>query len=411
MDDLISRLLFYDDLVLDECRAARKALAEGLIEDAELERAFNQWQRARRHLGERFRRDLPERRLLVLYALAGEPAAGTSGEMLSEPEQRALEAARPQIEQALQRHPALSDIVEEIRRERVDFETVWDEQAGAQASPAPARAGGNSSSTGVRPPRRAAARPPKRRPIQRWGWRVAGGVALVAFVVVLFLLVQRDRSTVVVTAEGEAPRIVKLADGSTVRLMPGATLAYVDPGAEAVFDRQATLQSGRAFFDIVPAQQGFLVETPTARVRVLGTRFGVTAEEHLTRVVLAFGRVALTSKADASQPVTLQPGQGSRVARGALPSTPLSVERLSEALSWTGLFVFRNAPVRDIVRQLTGHYGVSIEVASPLQDNEVTGTFDRSRPLRETLRTLATALNAEVRSLPGGGYRLVPGGP
>ena len=263
-------------------------------------------------------------------------------------------------------------------------------------------------------PAGALAGPPKRRPVQRWAWRVAGGAALLAFAAVLFFLVQRERNTVTTTVEGRAPRTVALAGGSTVRLMPGATLSYVDPGAGAALDRQATLEAGRAFFDIAPAQQGFLLKTPTARVTVLDARldarFGVTAEERLTRVVLASGRVALASNAATGQPVTLRPGQQSRVAKGALPSTPAPIESLPEALSWTGLFVFRHTPAQDIARQLAAHYDQAVEVAPPLRGAEVTGTFEHSRPLRETLRALAAALGARVEPAPGG-YRLAPGEP
>lgn len=409
MDDLLYRLLFYEDLSPEEQHAAREALSDTLEENAALERPLRQWQAARQHVGERFRRDLPARPLLVLYALAEDPQ---TAETLSKAEQRDLEAARPQIEQALRRHPALDDVIRQIRRERTDFEAAWHEHTDTSAPP-PRSEKAARDRTASRP---ASGRSPKRRPVrsgstsfeaQRWGFRAAAAVALVAFAVVLFFVFQRDQHTITVTAEGDTPRVVQLADGSEVRLLPGATLAYVE--AEAALDRQATLKSGRAFFDIAPAQQGFLLETPTARLTVLGTRFGVTAEEDLTHVVLAFGRVSLASKAAARRPVTLQPGQQSRVAQGALPATPVPVEDLSEALAWTGLFVFRSTPAADIARHLNMHYGQTVEVAPPLQDEEVTGTFDRSRPLRETLRTLAAALNARVEPLPGG-FVLVPSG-
>jgi ferric-dicitrate binding protein FerR (iron transport regulator) len=248
---------------------------------------------------------------------------------------------------------------------------------------------------------------PKRRPVQRWGFRVAAAAALGAFVVVLFFVLEREASTRTVTAAGDSARVVELADGSTVRLMPGGTLSYVDPEADAALDRRATLEAGRAFFDVASARKGFLLETPTAQVRVLGTRFGVTAEERSTRVVLAFGRVALASKAASSAPVTLRPGQQSRVAAGARPTTPTAVDDLSEALAWTGLFVFRGAPARVVAEQLAAHYDTSVELAQALREKEVTGTFDRSRSLRETLRTVAAALGARVRPLADGGYVLV----
>jgi ferric-dicitrate binding protein FerR (iron transport regulator) len=413
MNDLTCKLLFYDDLVPAERRAAREALDE----DEDLARVAHRWQAARRRVAARFREALPERHLLVRYALATAPGAQQqAGAALTRAEKRELDGARPQIEAALDAHPALEDVVEQIRRERDAFEAAWDERA-----PAPDEAPGSNATASDN--RRAADRPaatpdsgdtPKRRLLQRWGFRVAGALALVAFVAALFFVAQRDLSTVTVTvAEGEAPRTVTLADGSTARLMPGATLSYVDPEAGAALDRQATLKAGRAFFDIVENQDGFVLETPTAQVTVLGTRFGVRAEERATRVVLAFGRVTLAAEGGAGQPVTLRPGQASRVAAGARPATPTEVESLSEALAWTGLFFVRDTPVRRLADQLATRYGQTVRVAPPLRDRKVTGTFDRDRPLRETLQTVATALGARVEPVPGGGYRLVPspGGP
>ena len=423
MDDLTRQLLFYDDLAPEEQRAARDALSDALAEDEDLARAAHRWQAARRRVAKRFREALPERRLLVLYALATDPDAQEAGEALTREEERELASARPQIEAARDAHPALSDVIEQIRRERGAFEAAWDEHAPA-AGPDDAP-GSTAPSSDRRAADRSAATPApgsasKRRLVhsestsfraQRWGFRVAAAVALAAFAAVLFFVAQRDLNTATVTvAEGDAPRTVELADGSTARLMPGATLSYVDPETGAALDRQATLEAGRAFFDIVSKKDGFVLETPTAQVTVLGTRFGVRARETATRVVLAEGRVALASEAATGQPVTLRPGQASRVAAGARPATPTKVENLSEALAWTGKFFFRSTPARALADQLAAHYDRPVRVAPPLRGRAVTGTFDRDRPLLETLQTVATALGAQVDSL-SEGYRLAPPGP
>lgn len=410
MDNLTRQLLFYDDLSPEERRTARDTLEEALGEDEDLARAAHRWQAARRRVAERFHEDLPERRLLVLYALA----TGSGEDTLTRAEERELAEARPQIEAAREAHPALADVIEQIRRERGAFEAAWDEHAPEETADRDHAHAGSVPSDDRRAADRPSAgtgSPPKRRLVQRWGFRAAAAVALVAFAAVLFFVAQRDLNTVTVTvAESEDPRTVTLADGSTARLMPGAALSYVDPEAGTTLDRQATLEAGRAFFDIVSKQEGFVLETPTAQVTVLGTRFGVRAEKASTRVVLAFGRVALTSKAATGQPVTLRPGQASRVAAGAHPATPTEVENLSEALAWTGQFFFRNTPAEDLAAQLAAHYDQTVRVAPALQNQKVTGTFDRDRPLRETLQTVATALGAQLEPT-SGGYRLAPSSP
>lgn len=400
MSDFTEQLLFYDELPPERQEALRAALQE----DPELARAFRRWQAARARVAERFREELPPRHLLVHYAL-GE-------KWLSDAERRELEDARSQIEQALEAHPALETIIEHIRREKVDFEEVWSEEVELQRVEGTKEEPAERRSTPLSDSRLADSRPAfpsKRRWEQRWAWRAAAAASVLAFAVIVFLLLQRDWNTITVVAEGETPRRVELADGSSVRMMPGAKLSYIDPEADVSFDRQATLEAGRAFFDIARTEEGFVLKTPTAQVMVLGTRFGVTTSERETEVVLASGEVALAPKGADGQVVTLRPGQRSRVAAGARPTTPLPVESLTDALGWTGLFFFRDTPARDVADRLSAHYDATVDVAPPLEEEKVTGTFAQERPLRETLTTLATALDAEVQST-GGGFRLAPAG-
>ncbi|MEX1055120.1 MAG: FecR domain-containing protein, partial [Rhodothermales bacterium] len=151
----------------------------------------------------------------------------------------------------------------------------------------------------------------------------------------------------------------------------------------------------------------FVVKTPTAQVTVLGTSFGVRADEAGAEVVLAGGRLSLSPRDAPSRTVMLQPGQMSRVARSALPTAPVDVD-VSEQLAWTDLFIFTSTPLEDIVRQLNEHYRVTITYPHDLRQERVTGSFDRDLPLHEILSTVASALGATVRPAEGGGYDIVP---
>jgi ferric-dicitrate binding protein FerR (iron transport regulator) len=207
------------------------------------------------------------------------------------------------------------------------------------------------------------------------------------------------------TAEGEV-RLIEMADGSTARLMGGSELTYADPAKGGVFTRRARL-TGRAFFDIAPDRRAFTLETPTALTTVLGTTFGVRADDAATEVVLVTGRVSLASRAARERFVVLEPGQRSRVAAGALPSTPAPVD-LAEALDWTGLFIFRAALLADAVSRLSAHYEVPVSLAPELAADSISGTFGQDQPLEEILRTLAATLAAEVRPTGDGGFVLAP---
>ncbi len=385
MQDPLDNILFFDDLTPSQQEALRAALEE----DPALAESFAQWQQVRAALRRSLHTHVPERRLFVLYAL---DASGRA-DVLSHDERRELEAARPALDAAVQTHPALTDVVGEVEAACADFEEAWTVHFKQEHTPV-------RRTAPERPARRLA---PVRRAV-RWSWRIAATVAVVAFVAVLTLVLQRDRSlTTVTVAEGETQRI-ELADGSTVRLLGGSTLTYADPAKATAFNRRVEL-AGRAFFNIAPDQQGFTVETPTALATVLGTSFGIQADDVAMEVVLATGSLSVASKVAREGFVVLQPGQMSRVARNALPSTPTPVD-LSEALEWTGLFLFRSTPLSDAVARLSRRYGVDIAVSPDLEAEGVSGTFAREQSLQQILDALATTLNAAVQGNDADGYMI-----
>jgi ferric-dicitrate binding protein FerR (iron transport regulator) len=188
--------------------------------------------------------------------------------------------------------------------------------------------------------------------------------------------------------------------------MANSRLTYAGSDAADAFDRDAMLETGRAFFDVTPAPEPFVVETPTARTTVRGTSFGVEVQADETRVVLASGRVEVASRATPDRSVALQPGQSSRVVQDAAPTAPESVD-VAEALAWTQLFIFRDTPVERIADRLADHYETSIDVNADLRDQAVTGTFEHEQPLADILSAIATTLGAQVVSTEDG-YRLHP---
>lgn len=397
MPDVLDDLLFPERLAPAELAKLRGALAA----DPALREHLARWETLRAALRTRLDGAVPDRSLLVLHAL------DDLGEALSDEECRTLQAARADLERAFQAHPALADIIGRIQAECRAFDAVWAAHVAPAEAPAtvpPATMPSRKPSAVGRPAAARASVPHAARPVHRplrWATRAALALALVAFVAVAVLVLQRDQGLLHV--EADAPMAITLADGTTVRLMAGTRLSYPDPAVETAFRRRVRLV-GDAFFDVAPRREPFVVETPTALATVLGTRFGVRAAEAMTEVVLVSGRVGLAATAAPEQMVTLAPGEMSRVAAGALPATP-SPTNLDAALSWTGLFLFRSLPAAEIADRLTHHYGVSVTVSTVLAAEEVTGTFDRAQPLTEVLAAVAAALDADVYPTENG-YRM-----
>ena len=385
--------LFYEDLTPEQ----REALSHTLATDPSLAKAFARWQQLRLDVRQSLDAALPDRSLLVLYALNASRGPAT----LTPAEQKRLQAARPDLERALAKHPALADIVGQIQAEADDFDAAWNEHISfSPEAPTGRRRSAQTS------PDRTPLRLVRQTSVLRWAGRAAAAVATVAFVAILLLILQRDSGlTTVATASGEV-RVIQLADGSTVRLMGSSALTFPDPDKATALNRRAQLV-GRAFFEISKSEHPFTLETPTAVTTVLGTSFGVEADGKATEVVLATGAVSLAPNAAPERIVLLEPEEMSRVEQNALPSTPTPVD-LAEALEWTGLLVFHTTPLKKIAAMLTERYGTDVAVAPSLEEETISGTFEQSQPLPEILEALSATLGTDVRSTPLGGYLLVP---
>ncbi|MDQ7041148.1 MAG: FecR domain-containing protein [Rhodothermus sp.] len=367
---------FWEALTPEE----RKALQALLEQDPRLERALIHWEALQAYLRTQLEIAVPDRRLLVLYALARSGRA-----MLLTPTERTeLEQARPALERALQALPALETVIADITSACADFEEAWAAHFTAKRH-------------GLRAAERRS-RPLRRRPVYRWMVRLALGGVVLALAGILWWQQVGQRVEWRVAAGTSVVRT--LADGSIVRLVGPAVLRYAER-----FDRRLELE-GQAYLEVQADTRPFIVETAEAIVTVLGTRLGVRSIDGQTEVVLVEGRVALNGRGRAERPVVLAPGQRSRVIAGKTPEPPVPV-RMPEALAWTGLHIFNGMPLGEIVRYLSSFYNVPIRVDTSLAVEPIVGTFAQDQPLPEILQALAATLDAQLAQS-AEGYHLLP---
>lgn len=358
----------------------REALFRALAEEPGAAEALAHWAALRRHLGEQLRQALPEPELLVLYALGeAEPQALTPEEA-----ERLLEAG-PELEAAFKHHPALLDVLGRVRADRDAFEHAWQEEEAAER----------------RPERRD--RAPRRGARARWVWRSSVALAVVAFAALLIFLARRDAGFHTYETDAGETREVVLADGSTATLGPRSRLMAEARGE----GRRLVRLRGEALFEIRPGTDPFVVETPNAFTKVLGTTFGVVADERSTEVVLASGAVELASRLDPAQAVRLEPGQRSRVLGAEAPSAPERTD-VAASLAWTGTWYFLSTPLEEVAQRFSAHYGVPVEVAPELRQLRYGGATSASAPVGEAMQLLEAALGVRAER-EGAGYRIVPG--
>jgi ferric-dicitrate binding protein FerR (iron transport regulator) len=151
-----------------------------------------------------------------------------------------------------------------------------------------------------------------------------------------------------------------LPDGSNVHLNSGSTLTY----RAGFFGTRSVSLDGEAFFDVVPDEDAFVVETFNARTTVLGTQFNVRARSDegtpVTTVVVASGRVQVASR-KGLEAVLLTSGEQSIVRASSMPSPPSTIV-VARELAWRhgGLF-FSDEPFRVIFAEIERRFDVEIE--------------------------------------------------
>jgi len=212
----------------------------------------------------------------------------------------------------------------------------------------------------------------------------AAAAALLALGSVIWLVVERSsNSTRIITAIGEQ-RSVTLADGSVLDVNTNSEVRIDLAGAE----RHLQLVHGEARFKVTRnPQRPFIVSTPQATIRVLGTIFNVRAEMQNTAVAVLEGQVDVREVTQLEVPpsgithIELKAGQLAAVnpAGHIVPNAGPPLERVA---AWTERrLVFREEPLSVVVAELNRYQRKPIRIDAPqLADLRISGTFDSSDP-------------------------------
>ncbi|WP_126246651.1 FecR family protein [Chitinophaga rhizosphaerae] len=212
--------------------------------------------------------------------------------------------------------------------------------------------------------------------------------------------VSKEESLLVYGAEksGEAPVINKLnvPKGEQYRLiLPDGTRVWLNAASELQFpsafagEQRLVELHGEGYFEVAAnAAQPFVVQTAGPRIEVLGTHFNVKAYpgEPGIQAALLEGSVRIVAGSGKSR--VMRPGEVATVGEG----TDISVLQDADAaqnVAWKdGLFVFRNADLSAILREIGRWYDVDIVYEGPVSHRRFTGKVSREYSLSETLSVL-----------------------
>jgi transmembrane sensor len=205
-------------------------------------------------------------------------------------------------------------------------------------------------------------------------WSMAAAAVLVLGVATTLLLQLADGdgargfgAEAFVTGPVETATVI-LSDGSVVKLAPRTRL-HLEPARS---ERRVALD-GQAFFSVAPDKtQPFVVRTAEGEIRVLGTRFDLSARGDDLQLTVVEGRVSVSGGLEGE----LRAGQVGRVVAGT-PLPVLEVDDPHEIIEWTGQFIaFQSTPLAEAVRELMRHYAVQIVITdSTIARRTITAWF------------------------------------
>lgn len=188
--------------------------------------------------------------------------------------------------------------------------------------------------------------------------------------------------------ENGQTKVLRLSDGTLVRLNAGSSLFYPQRFSR-LFSRRDVYLDGEAHFDVAENRsQPFVVHVGNLKVKVLGTHFNVKAypAEELVTTTLEQGRVKVYGDKIA---MTLLPDEQAVYNRISGKITKRSVDSGNYNQWMKGKLLFDQTPLKVIIADLQRRYDVSIK-ATPAVDlsRRFTMAFRADEGVGDVMRVL-----------------------
>jgi len=188
--------------------------------------------------------------------------------------------------------------------------------------------------------------------------------------------------------------IMELPDHSRVRLNAVSEIRFAREFADSV--RMVELQ-GEGFFEVVPGARPFVVKTPHAEIRVLGTSFDVYARGEKTEVIVMEGLVQLNAVSAVERGRILLRANERSIVRAQHAPTPAEGVDAAYLIGWLhNRFVFHKTPLAEAVAEIERRHAVHIRlVDEALGTLTMSGAFE-DRSTDSTLQAFCLALNLNM---------------
>lgn len=216
-----------------------------------------------------------------------------------------------------------------------------------------------------------------------------------------------SRPVIVTTTKGTRTTTT-LPDGSTVELNGGSTLSYQRGFGSLPFfpgEARRVRLEGEAFFSVHPGDRTFVVSTPNAQVRVLGTKFTVETFSGTgpvtTQVTLRSGRLQFAAADHPDRAVTLDKrGSRSQLSGASRRPTVPQQTPLGYAEAWRrDGFAVQEVRLSVALHKLERRFDTSIRLdADTVETRPMTLLYARDADLEEILTDICLIQDLSYRA-------------
>lgn len=200
----------------------------------------------------------------------------------------------------------------------------------------------------------------KGRTIKMRYFSIAASVAAAVVLAIFFIAPDADLQYNTIALQAEKNTFT-LPDNSTIDINKNTSIEYAESFGN---NRAIKLNKGEAYFEVQKdADHPFTVETPRAKITVLGTGFNVKLDSISgnTTVTVLHGKVKVENKKSQQSQILVK----NQTATLAQTSTEFSSPASSTAneLSWkTNTIEFKNTPMTEVVQILNNHFGSQLQI-------------------------------------------------
>lgn len=206
-----------------------------------------------------------------------------------------------------------------------------------------------------------------------------------------------NRYNTIYTPKGGKYQIV-LPDGSKVFMNAATSMKF--PAEFSRLERRVEIK-GEAFFEIArDEKRPFIVERGDVAVKVLGTKFNLSAYEDETdlKVTLVEGSVSVEQSDLLGEKLILKPGEQIRINANGRRSL-IEKANIEEAIAWkNSLFWFEDSDIQEVTKALSRWYNVSIEIKDNITDR-FTGSIPMDLPFSKVIGMLQKTTKMQYKSM------------